>query len=171
MAQQVKDHHCSSLEPCCGTGSIPGAGNSTFSRILRGCAKKINIQSGVYVESLYVHTHETITILKILNISIMLKSFLMPLCIPPFSLSLPFYFRQTLLCFWSLQISLHFVELYVNIIRQYELCFCLVFFHSMWLRPVHVITCILSLFILLLNSITLYDYSIIYLSISLLMYI
>ena len=59
---------------------------------------------------------ETITTIKILNISITLHNF-MSLLIFPLPSSLSLTFRKSLKCFLSLNISLHFLELYTNLVQ------------------------------------------------------
>lgn len=75
----------------------------------------------------YVFGHKTITVIKILNISVITKSFLMP-CAIHSSFSVPSYFsRQPLICSLSLQTSSCFLEFYVNGIIAYIL-WCLASF-------------------------------------------
>ena len=60
---------------------------------------------------------ETVTPVEVMNISVTLKSFLVILVVPPShspSLYLPFP-RQALICFLSLYVSLHFLEVFCGL--------------------------------------------------------
>ena len=67
-----------------------------------------------------MHTHETISIIKITNLSIILESFLMPLCNPSPS---P---RGLWICFLLVYVNLYDLELLVSGIIQY------IFFFFVW---------------------------------------
>ena len=75
----------------------------------------------------YIYTHETFSTIKIINISITLQSLIVHFCnlsfYPPILTStkpLPIP-RQPVICYLSLQISLHFLEFYINGIIQHVL--------------------------------------------------
>lgn len=61
----------------------------------------------------YIYTCEIIITIKIVNISITLKSLLVPFCNPSLPTPSHSYPRQPLI-FLKLQISLHFLEFYIN---------------------------------------------------------
>lgn len=84
--------------------------------------------------------HESITIMKIMNILITLQSFFVhlgnPSLLPQATYSPipspPVFPRQLLICFFSLYIHLNYPEFYVN--RSHSICsFSSVFFHSVQL--------------------------------------
>ena len=123
-----------------------------------------------YAQALtHVYTCETIPSIRMVNISIIPPNFLLPHSNPSL-LPLPTlpFFKQLLICFLSIQISLYFIKIYINgIISMCSFWYCLPFTQQNYFE-IHLCCCINSSFLLLMSRIPWYGHIPLCLSIHLL---
>ena len=123
-----------------------------------------------YAQALtHVYTCETIPSVRMVDISIIPPNFLLPHSNPSL-LPLPTFpfFKQLLICFLSIEISLYFIKIYINgIISMCSFWCCLPFTQQNYFE-IHLCCCINSSFLLLMSHIPWYGHIPLCLSIHLL---